>query len=251
MLTIVSWHIRKDRPVLLFYLVSTFVQLALICFALKAYVIRYLGVLFITLVIALWLHGSRKRGKATRDTANTVCSNSAMSAGLVDRAFKPTIAFILIAQVVAGAWAYAFDLGSRFSNSEALAEYVASTGLHRSHTLVGFMDCHTQCIIAENRVPMYFPQISDFGHFAEQYNKDRKPVVGFEDLVAQIQKLLDSQQKPVALVLSTPLTDPAGNQVGPAGALLNDSLQIRLLHAIDQPVISRDEVFWIYEVTKR
>lgn len=251
MLSIVSWHIRNDKPVLLFYLVATILQMGLIYFALKAYVIRYLGVLFVTLVIALWLYESRRRGKPIHGSTNARDVKSAISLGIVDRAFKPTIVFILVAQVVAGAWAFAVDLGSRFSNSEVLAKYVETAGLHKTHTLVGFMDCHTQCIVAENRVPMYFPQISDFGRFAEQYNKDRKTAVSFEDLVTQIQMLLDNEGKPVALVLTNPLSDPAGNQLGSEGALLNDNLQIRLLHAIDQPVISRDEVFWVYEVSKR
>lgn len=251
MLVVVSWKIRGDKPVLFFFLVSTCLQLALIYFALKAYVIRYLGVLFVTLLISLWLYETRKSSKAVQKKGKVEDSINPRHPLFLSMAFKPTLAFILLAQVFAGAWAYVMDLKSRFSNSVALSEFVKNTRLHQTHTLVGFMDCHTQGIIAENRVPMYFPQISGFGRFAEQYNTERKTSVSFEDLVAQIENLLSSQNKPVALILTNPISDPAGNQLGSTGTLLNNNLQIRLLYKIDQPVICRDEVFWVYEVNQR
>ena len=151
--------------------------------------------------------------------------------------------------MIAGLWAFALDVARKFSNSEALAAYVEGSGLARTHALAGYVDAHTQCIVAENGVEMYFPQIGRNGRFAEQYNPLRRNAVGFDDLLQQVTQLAKTSDKPVALVLTTPIGGTDGRPLGSTFTRLSDNAQIRLLQAIDDPVISRDELYWVYEIT--
>lgn len=247
MVLVIGTTVFRDRPVFIFYTFTTLLQLALIHFALKVYVIRYLGLLFITLIAALWLYEARRR--VSPAGCPTQVAEAPERGSILRRAFRPIVAFILISQVIAGLWAFSLDVARKFSNSEALAAYVESSGLARTHALAGYVDAHTQCIVAENGVEMYFPQIGRNGRFAEQYNPLRKNAVGFDDLLQQVTQLAKTGDKPVALVLTTPIGDTNGRPLASTFTRLSDNAQIRLLQAIDDPVISRDELYWVYEIT--
>lgn len=237
----------QDRPVLVFYVFTTALQLALIHFALKVYVIRYLGLLFITLVAAAWLFEARRNARIVQSDRKAL--GPVDSPGLIARAFQPAFAFVLVSQVVAGVWAYALDATRRFSNSEALVAYVDNSNLASTHVLAGYVDAHTQCITAETGTEMYFPQIARFGRFAEQYNPSRRNAVGLDEVLQQVASVVQQKGKPVALVMTTPISNAEGQFLGPEFAQVSPTLKMRLLTAIDEPVISRDEVYWIYEVT--
>ena len=247
LLFVFASRFAQDRPVLVFYVFTTALQLALIHFALKVYVIRYLGLLFITLVAAAWLFEARRHLRILY--ADTRASASVDSLGLIGKAFQPAFAFVLLAQVIAGLWAYSLDATRKFSNSEELAGYVQKSDLANTHTLVGYIDAHTQCIVAETGAQMYFPQAGKFARFCEQYNPSRRNVVAFDELLQQAASLVQQKGKPVALVMTTPIGNADGQFLGPEFAQVSPTLKMRLLTAIDEPVISRDEVYWIYELT--
>ena len=246
MLAIFTSRFSQDRPVMVFYLFTTALQLSLIHFALKVYVIRYLGILFITLVTATWLFEARRHSFCARGIKK--------QQGPVDFrrpiaiAYQTAFALVLVSQVIAGVWAYAFDATRKFSNSEDLAAYVQRSNLLSTHVLAGYVDAHTQCIAAETGAEMYFPQIAKFGRFAEQYNPNRRNAVGLEEVLRQVAEVVQQKGKPVVLVMTMPISTSYGQFLGPEFVQISPTVRMRCLTAIDEPVISKDEVYWVYEI---
>ena len=229
--------LRNPRA-LLFYVMATGGFLAYFYqFPVIPYFLRHSGQFFLILVMGLWL------ARTLEPTAVGAWPSWAVRAGIVLE--RPFIAWLLAAQVLAGAMAYANDWRHPFSNSHAAAAFLEAAG-YGSNAIVGVPDVCVSPFAALLNRPIFYSQRRELGTFVIFDQKTNRKITP-DLLLAPCPGLFQKTGRPVIVIVNGKLTKTVDGEIRSIREeALEDGCVLRLLNDFSEPCICGDEHYWIY-----
>lgn len=234
----------SEKPlVLLVYLFNTAVYLIFLQVT-RVYFVRYQGILFLIFVSCYWLYKS----SAVSINSPALSFLSYKPVSMLKGMFQPLLYCILVVQVVAGIFAYSMDYSCKFTMSQDAADYIVRHNLHKTHTMVGYMDYSAQTIAAHTHTKVYFPQVQHFAYYQEPFNLSRKREIPIPEILSACLAFTEKENQQVLLILTSPLMENDGQLA--AQGMLSQQTGFTLLQSFTGNIIQPDEQFWLYEIKK-
>jgi hypothetical protein len=230
-LLLVAAVLFSARPaILVAFAVSTTLHLIFLDF-ISVLNVRYTGFLFITFVACCWLRVASGSARQRERTAP-----------------RHLLTALLLAQFVAGSYAYARDLGSPFSASTATARYIREQGLD-DRPMIGVLDYVAAPVAVRLEREIYFPQTRTSGSYVDWRNAaGREELPSFNEVLAYAAGGLRRDGRPVLLILSFEIQAVAG---GPLQSMtVEPGIGLRRLAAFDESIVA-DEVYYLYELHRQ
>jgi len=231
----------KSPPVLLAFLVNTFIQLTFLQY-LSIFYIRYQGFLFIIFIYCYWL-----LLKSEQDI-------SATEVDALDRVFYKSI-FIPIRRLCPqffrvvffihfciGAFVYIQDIRHPFSSSYKAAEYIKEQKLDNC-IMVGYKDILVQPIAAYLNQEIYYPQSRDFGTYVDC--QKRKSNIPLDRVLSDCIRLINEHKKTVLLILNSPLM--FGHNRIDRQFSLNENIKMEFIQKFTESIVT-DERYFLYSI---
>jgi hypothetical protein len=224
----ILWMLRKQKDILLFFLVCGGVFIAFAYQSIYGYA-RHQGHIYILLIAALWMNSARagqeKRRKALLNTL----------AGYA-------LAFVFSIQVITSGIFYYKEITYPFSNIPAMAKFVESNKLTRYY-ICGYFDYSTSPLSAYTYKPVYFPQSKSEAYFID-WSKS-KPRLTTEEILGDISRQL-VQRDSLIFISTSPLEKPTAEFMAQSPISMN----LSFLHACNEQCIVKDELYYFYKVAR-
>jgi hypothetical protein len=222
-LLVLSWlGLRQSRRALIVFLLGSGAML-MITFVLWRGWLRQQGQVYLLFVVAVWL--CRAGEPPTRA-----------------RRVGPLVTVVLALQAVAGAYAFAIDLGRPFSRARDVGRYLSRPEF-RDVTLVGSHDYAAQPIAAYVDAQIYYPQTRRFGTFVT-WGAERQLVTS-KQVLDEAVGLLRSRGKDVVVVLNYEVKAPRQGEVVPYGP----DVRVEGLARFEGAIVD-DENYFVYRFTR-
>lgn len=221
------------RPTILFlYLLGT--TLMMLCaYSIRSPSMRHSGHFFILLLICYWLAAylpKRRRRISKRQQRNPIYFFS--------RNKNQILTIILCIHLLAGIFVYTKDLFMPFSASKQAVNYIRDNQLEHL-IIVGSEDARTSPLSAQLNKQLYYPESEEFGSYTVWTDKKRKRDLSIthSDILQQVAGLITPENSKILLVLDKQLDAQL------------PSLKILPLSQFE-PSVVKDEVYYLYVVTK-
>jgi hypothetical protein len=235
LLGVFASYFRRRPSIVVVYLGGSAMLMAIV-YRTGHYLERYIGHLFILLVVAMWLV-ERER---VRDVGQDRVASSRR-----DRAARFAFVAILACGTIAGTYTWARNVREPFTRNAEVAALLRSAHLDRDE-IIGMDDFSLSPVAAQLKRQVYFPQMHADGSFAI-WNNRRQERPAFDDLLEQFHAVVRrSGRHRAVLVLNTPV-DWLLHQIDVAESAeprpLTPGLTIRFLHHVPLGVVLGEEYF--------
>jgi len=201
---------------------------------------RYLGHLYIVLIVGYWLLSSYEDFPFRIKGLQLLSKFSRKLA-------KPFLYFILIAQVVGGAIAYFKEIVSPFSASKDAATFIRSQHLEKI-PIVGSTDFIISPIASYMQKKIYYPERGEYGSFII-WDKDRKMGMPFQDIINGIQEVMNEGNDSILLILHKPFVTSEGKKEFIRTGRFAEDIEFTFLKHIKAGAV-KDEKYAIYLVKR-
>jgi hypothetical protein len=236
----------RKPPVLLTYIVNTFIYFIFIHFIFRAHFIRHLGLLFIIFVYCSWLY------KYSDDYIRLPGFNLSKSikgvseSRFINNLYTYFITIIFFFQFLAGVLTYPKIIQYQFTKSWDTANYIKSNN-YNEYILVGAIDYAVQPIAAILNRDIYFPQTNKFSKIVD-YGINRNSNTNLIQLFKNSIYYLYVYNKKILIILNFELKDTNGISVN--AAKLTDKILLKKLMSFEGDIIQTDEKYYLYELTR-
>lgn len=229
-------HFLKRGAAAVFYLAGTAGMLLFYYFTGLDY-LRYIGHLFVVLVVAQWLLDSRAGSPEGRPP----------KPGWPSIAARSVFAVILAAQVLAGVYSYSRDLALPFSNLTAAGEYIVENGLD-DRTIFGAVDYRVSPISAIVSKPIFFPQRGEKGMFI-RWDDRRDWDVTSDGVMRKAVELASQRRQGLLMALSYTIVRTRGGRPVPVvEGRVARNITIRFIEKFADPCICEDQGIYLYRL---
>jgi hypothetical protein len=225
----ILWMLRKQKDILLFFLLCSAVFIAFAYESIYGYA-RHQGHIFILLIAVLWMNSARAGQEEGRKALLNTLAGYAL-------------AVVFSIQVITSGIFYYKEITYPFSNIPAMAKFVESNHL-TGYYICGYFDYSTSPLSAYTYKPVYFPQSKSEAYFIDWSMS--QPALTTNELLKRISEKLSSHDS-LILILSQPL----GNTTREFKVQQPLSMSFVFLEACDKPCIVKDEVYYFYKVNKK
>ena len=198
---------------------------------------RHYGHLYLILITAFWL--TKFYSPSTLLTQFIIKINSKTTSIFTrwlswTKKYKTTfIMIILYAQLAAGIVSFSRDIFLPYSASRETARYIQENYLN-DYLIIGSEDFAISPISGYLQKKIYYPETQQQGSFV-LFNQQRK-IVNDQEILVQVEKLIEQNQKPVLLILNHPLN------------VSQSGLTIKKIREFTHSFIG-NEVYYLYQIT--
>ncbi len=227
-LTSILWTLRKQKDLVVFFLIGGGVFIAFAYQSIYGYA-RHQGHMYILLIVSLWINSARTGHDGKEKTLFTTLAGYALM-------------IVFSIQVITSGIFYYKEIGYPFSNIPAMAKFVESNNL-TGYSICGYFDYSTSPLSAYTYKPVYFPQSKSEAYFIDWSRS--KPRLTLEEIMEDISGRLIVRDS-LILILTNPLDKATGEFISrrPSG------MKIDLLHTCNEQCIVKDEVYYFYKVKR-
>jgi len=225
-----------EYPIILcFYLIGTG---AIVLFTYLKFLgsARHYGHLYLILIVSFWLikyyPPSNLFVQFIAKVAQKFTTNFIRWQAWVKKYQMTFLMIILYAQLAAGIVSFSRDLFLPYSASRETARYIKSNDLNK-YLMVGSVDFAISPISGYLQEKIYYPESNKLGSFV-LFNQQRK-VVNDQEILTQVQKFINQQQKTVLLILNHPLNES------------KSGLMIEKIQEFTHSFIG-NEVYYLYQI---
>jgi hypothetical protein len=230
----------RNRLVALLYVGGTLLILVFHYYTLLLYY-RYLGHLFILVLVCYWLAEYYKT-----DSYRNKFMNGLATIG--NKISKPLFTLILAAGFIGGVGAYCEDLANPFSTSLEAAKYIKKNNLQNME-IIGCTDFIISPLATLLNKKIFYPERKEYGTFII-WDKKRNPDLKFEVTLSCIVDMAQKGNNRFLLIMANPLLRVLNGQNTEVDTgMLTDDLKVTLINKIE-PGIVEEEKYYIYTIDK-
>ncbi len=241
---IISIKFSSKPIVLITFLFNTIVYLVFLEI-LRIYNTRYQGLLFLIFIYNYWLYKNSEEDTNLKFLKKIDIFFEKKFFLLLKKGFKPFLYIILFIQAFSTIYAFSMDIKYKFTISQDAAKYISANNLDKTHVMIGYIDFTTESIAIHTKTKIFFPQVNHYNYYHEPFNKNRKALLSYYEVVASCIKFTEEQNKQVLLILSFPLLNKNNQAINEI--MLSGKTKLKFIKGFSGKTIQPDEQYFLYE----
>ena len=238
LVVLVLWLFRKQKDILLFFLLCGSVFIAFAHESIYGYA-RHQGHIYILFIFSLWMYYARE-SKPKDDKPEKMGRETSKSTG-------NTLSFIFILQILTSCIFYYKDIKYPFSNIDSMVNFVEANQL-TDYCICGYIDYSISPLSAYTNKPVYMLQSKSDVYFID-WSKSKASLTMDEIYERVLEKLQNRDS--LILILTTDIRNSeVGRLVNFDVEGQNKMMNMTLVGICDKACMVKDEVYYFYKVKR-